>query len=192
MTPEAVRTIAPYLDAATVDFKGAGEPEFYKEFCGVPSVEPIYEALKEMKKEGIHVEITNLVVPRTGDSLESIRELAEWVRDNLGADTAFHLLRFHPNYQATDLPSTPRSTLEQACDVAKEAGLNYVYMGNVPGHRSENTYCPSCGELLVKRFSFDVVKWRLTKDMRCPECGEKIAIRGKFHPGGYSYPYTIV
>ncbi|MDH5462457.1 MAG: AmmeMemoRadiSam system radical SAM enzyme [Candidatus Bathyarchaeota archaeon] len=192
MTPEAVRAIAPYLDAATVDFKGAGAPEFYKEFCGVPSVEPIYEALKEMKKEGIHVEITNLVVPKIGDSLDRIRELAEWVRDNLGEDTAFHLLRFHPNYQTTDIPSTSRKTLEEACDVAKEVGLHYVYMGNVPGHRCENTFCPGCGELLVKRFSFDVVKWSLTEDMRCPECGETIAIEGEFHPGGYSYPYTIV
>jgi pyruvate formate lyase activating enzyme len=118
--------------------------------------------------------------------------LAEWVRANLGEDTVFHLLRFHPNYKATDLPSTLLKTLEQACEVAKAVGLNYVYMGNVPGHKYENTYCPGCGELLVKRFSFDVVQWRLTKDMRCPECGEKIAIKGEFHPGGYSHPYTIV
>jgi pyruvate formate lyase activating enzyme len=192
MTPEAVRKIAPVLDAATVDFKGAGEPEFYRKFCGVPSVEPIYAALKEMKEQGIHVEITNLAVPRVGDSLERIRELAEWVRDNLGEDIVFHLLRFHPNYKVTDLPSTLLKTLEQACEVAKDVGLNYVYMGNVPGHRCENTYCPGCGELLVKRFSFDVVRWRLTEDMRCPECGQKIAIKGEFHPGGYSYPYTIV
>ena len=192
MTPEAVRMIAPVLDAATVDFKGGGDPEFYKKFSAVPSVEPIYESLREMKKQGIHVEITNLVVPRIGDSMDRIRGLAGWVRDELGVDTPFHLLRFHPNYQAMDIPSTPLRTLEEACDVAKEAGLRYVYMGNVPGHRYENTYCPGCGELLVKRFSFDVVKWHLTKDMRCPECGEKIAIKGEFHPGGYSYPYTIV
>ncbi|UCE43583.1 MAG: AmmeMemoRadiSam system radical SAM enzyme, partial [Candidatus Bathyarchaeota archaeon] len=145
LTPEAVRMISPMLDAATVDFKGAGNPEFYKEFSAVPSVEPIYKALKQMKKEGIHLEITDLVVPRIGDSLEEIRKLAEWVRDNLGKDTVFHLLRFHPNYQTTDIPSTPLRTLEGAYDMAKEAGLNYVYMGNVPGHRCENTYCPSCG-----------------------------------------------
>ncbi len=192
MTPEAVRLIAPVLDAATVDFKGGGDPEFYRSFCGVPSVEPIYEALKEMKERGIHVEITNLVVPGIGDSLDGIRELAGWVRDELGKDTVFHLLRFHPNYQVTDIASTSVKTLEQACEVARDVGLRYVYMGNVPGHKYENTYCPGCGELLVKRFSFDVVKWRLTKDMRCPECEEKIAIKGEFHPGGYSYPYTIV
>ena len=192
MTPEAVRTIAPVLDAATVDFKGGGDPTFYREFSAVPSVEPIYEALKEMKKGGIHVEITNLVVPKIGDSLDTIRELAGWVKDNLGKDTVFHLLRFHPNYQVTDIPSTPLKTLEWACEAAKASGLNYVYMGNVPGHRCENTYCPSCGELVIKRFSFDIVNWRLTEDMRCPECGEQIAIEGEFHPGGYSYPYTIV
>jgi len=192
MTPEAVRLIAPILDAATVDFKGAGDPEFYKKFAAVPSVEPIYESLKEMKKCDIHIEVTNLVVPKIGDSMETIRELATWIRDNLGKDTVFHLLRFHPNYQVTEIPSTPLETLEHACDVSREIGLNYVYMGNVPGHRYENTYCPNCGELLIKRFSFDIVKWHLTKDMHCPACGQKIAIRGQFYPGGVSYPYYVI
>lgn len=192
MTPEAVQLIAPILDAATVDFKGAGDPEFYNKFAAVPSVEPIYESLKEMKKCDMHIEVTNLVVPKIGDSMETIRELAMWIRDNLGKDTVFHLLRFHPNYQVTEIPSTPLETLEHACDVSREIGLNYVYMGNVPGHRYENTYCPNCGELVIKRFSFDIVKWHLTKDMRCPACGQKIAIRGQFYPGGVSYPYYVI
>lgn len=192
MTPEAVQTIAPVLDAATVDFKGGGDPEFYKKFSVVPSVEPIYESLKEMKKHGIHVEVTNLVVPKMGDSLDRIRELAMWIRDNLGKDTPFHLLRFHPDYKLTEIPSTPVKTLEQACELAREVGLNYVYIGNVPGHRYENTYCPNCGELVIKRFSFEIVKWHLTKDMRCPACGAKIAIRGQFHPSGFSYPHALI
>jgi len=192
MTPEAVQSIAPFLDAATVDFKGGGDIEFYKKFSAVPSVEPIYEALKEMKKHGIHVEITNLVVPKMGDSIERVRELALWLKENLGKETPFHLLRFHPNYQLTELPSTPIETLEQACEAATEIGLNYVYIGNVPGHRYENTYCPNCNALLIKRFSFEIVKWHLTKDMRCPECGKEIAIKGEFHPGGFSYPYAII
>jgi len=192
MTPEAVQTIAQFLDAATVDFKGGGDPEFYKEFSAVPSVEPIYESLKEMKKSNIHVEITNLVIPKIGDSLERIRELATWIKDNLGKDVPFHLLRFHPDYQVTEIPSTPIKTLEQACEISHEVGLNYAYLGNVPGHRCENTYCPNCKELLIQRFSFEIVKWHLTKDMRCPACGQNIAIRGEFHPGGYSYPYTIM
>jgi pyruvate formate lyase activating enzyme len=192
MTTEAVQTIAPVLDAATVDFKGGGDPEFYKEFSSVPSVEPIYDSLKEMKKHGIHVEITNLVVPKIGDNLEIIRELATWVKENLGKDTTFHLLRFHPDYRLAEVPSTSLQTLEKACDFSREAGLNYVYMGNVPGHRFENTYCPNCKELLVKRFSFEVVKWNLTEDMRCPACGENIAIKGKFHKSGYSYPHAVI
>ena len=166
MTPEAVRTIAPYLDAATVDFKGGGDPKFYKDFSSVPSVEPIYESLKEMKRNGIHIEITNLIVPKIGDSMEQIRQLAAWIRDNLGRDTPFHLLRFHPDYELTNIPSTPVSTMEEAYKTAKEEGLNYVYLGNVPGHPYENTYCPNCNELLIKRFSFEIVKWNLTKDMR--------------------------
>ncbi|MEM2936014.1 MAG: AmmeMemoRadiSam system radical SAM enzyme, partial [Candidatus Bathyarchaeia archaeon] len=135
MTPEAIQAIAPFLDAATVDFKGGGDPQFYRKFSAVPSVEPIYEALKEMKKRGIHVEVTNLVIPKIGDSLEAVRELATWIRDNLGRDTPFHLLRFHPNYELTDIPSTPVGTLEEAWKRAREAELNYVYLGNVPGHR---------------------------------------------------------
>jgi len=192
MTPEAVRTIAPVLDAATVDFKGGGDPEFYKKFSAVPSVEPIYESLREMRKNDIHIEVTNLVVPKMGDSMDRVRELATWIRDHLGKDTPFHLLRFHPDYRLTELPSTPIATLEQACDVSREVGLNYVYIGNVPGHRYENTYCPNCRELVVKRFSFEIVKWNLTKDMRCPACGQSIAIKGQLHPSSFSYPYTLI
>ena len=191
MTPEAVKTIAPYLDAATVDFKGGGDPDFYKNFSAVPSVEPIYESLKEMKRNDIHIEITNLVVPKTGDSIERIKELAAWIRGTLGKDTPFHLLRFHPDYQLTTIPSTPIKTLEKAYAAVKEAGLNYVYMGNVPGHPHENTYCPNCNELLIKRFSFEITKWNLTKDMRCPACGQEIPIKGKLHTSGYSYPYAL-
>jgi pyruvate formate lyase activating enzyme len=191
MTPEAIKTIAPYLDAATVDFKGGGDPDFYRDFSAVPSVEPIHECLKEMKKNDIHIEITNLVVPKKGDSIERIKELAAWIRDALGKDTPFHLLRFHPDYQLTTIPSTPIKTLEKAYAAVKEAGLKYVYMGNVPGHPYENTYCPNCNELLIKRFSFEIAKWNLTKDMCCPACGQEIPIKGKLHTSGYSYPYAL-
>jgi len=191
MTPEAVKTIAPYLDAATVDFKGGGDPDFYKSFSSVPSVEPIFECLKEMKRQGIHIEITNLVVPKIGDSIDQIVKLATWIKETLGEDTPFHLLRFHPDYKLTDIPSTPIQTLEKAYAAAKSVSLNFVYIGNVPGHPAENTYCPSCNELLIKRFSFEIVKWNLTKDMRCPVCGREIPIKGKLHPSGYAYPYAL-
>jgi pyruvate formate lyase activating enzyme len=144
-----------------------------------------------MKRNDIHIEITNLVVPKTGDSIERLKELAAWIRDALGKDTPFHLLRFHPEYQLTTIPSTPIKTLEKAYAAVKEAGLNHVYIGNVPGHPYENTYCPNCNELLIKRFSFEITKWNLTKDMRCPACGREIPIKGKLHTSGYSYPYAL-
>ncbi len=191
MTPEAVQTIAPYLDAATVDFKAGGDPDFYKSFSAVPSVAPIYEALKELKLHGVHIELTNLVVPKTGDSLDKIREMALWIKNYLGKDTPFHLLRFHPDYKMTTVPATPVTTLEKAYMTAKEAGLNYVYLGNVPGHPAESTYCPNCNELVIKRYSFEVTRWNLTKDMRCPVCAHQIPIKGQLHASGATFPYAL-
>jgi len=191
MTPEAVKIIAPVLDAATVDFKGGADPEFYKTFSSVPTVKPIFEALVEMRRNGIHIEITNLVVPKVGDSLERIKELSVWIKDALGKDTPFHLLRFHPDYKLTTMAATPVETLEKAYMTAKEAGLNYVYIGNVPGHPSESTYCPSCNELLIKRYGFEIARWNLAKGMRCPVCGTDIPIKGQLYPGGHSFPYAL-
>jgi pyruvate formate lyase activating enzyme len=191
MTPEAVRTIAPYLDAATVDFKGGGDPEFYKTVSAVPNVEPIYEALKELRRNGVHIEITNLVIPKIGDSINKIKELATWIKDTLGKDTPFHLLRFHPDYKMTTIPATSIETMEKAYMAAKNVGLSYTYIGNVPGHPAENTYCPNCNEPVIKRYSFEITGWKLTKDMHCPVCGHEIPIKGKLHPSGYSFPYAL-
>jgi pyruvate formate lyase activating enzyme len=191
MTPEAVKTIAPFLDAATVDFKGGGDPDFYKSVSAVPHVEAIYEALKELKLSGVHIEITNLVVPKMGDSMDRIKKLATWIKDYLGPDTPFHLLRFHPDYKMTTLPATKVEDLEKAYMTAKQAGLNYVYLGNVPGHPSENTYCPNCNEVIIKRFSFDITQWNLTSDMRCPVCGQQIPIKGKVYQSNLRFPYSL-
>jgi pyruvate formate lyase activating enzyme len=174
-----------------VDFKGGGDPGFYKSFSAVPSVEPIYEALKELKKNRVHIEITNLVVPKIGDSMDKIREMAKWIKDNIGQDTPFHLLRFHPDYKMTTTPATTVEEMERAYMTARNTGLHYVYIGNVPGHPSENTYCPNCNELLIKRYSFEITQWNLTKDMRCPVCSRKIPIKGKLHQGGGSFPYAL-
>jgi len=191
MTPEAVKTIAPYLDAATVDFKGGGDPDFYKSFSAVPRVEPIYEALKELKRNGVHIEITNLVVPKIGDSMDKIKEMAKWIKDNISQDTPFHLLRFHPDYKMTTTPATTVEEMEKAYMTARNAGLHYVYLGNVPGHPSENTYCPKCNELLIKRYSFEITQWNLTKDMRCPVCSNPIPIKRTLHQSGGSFPYAL-
>ena len=191
MTPEAVKAVAPYLDAATVDFKAGGDPDFYKSVSAVPNVAAIYEALKELKVQGIHIEITNLVIPKIGDDMDRLRGMAKWIKDYLGKDTPFHLLRFHPDYKMTTVPATPVQTLEQAYMTCKEVGLNYAYLGNVPGHPAENTYCPNCNEAVVKRYSFEITRWNLTKDMRCPVCGTTIPIKGKLHVVGSKFPYAL-
>ncbi|MCW4010949.1 MAG: AmmeMemoRadiSam system radical SAM enzyme [Candidatus Bathyarchaeota archaeon] len=191
MTPEAVKAIAPFLDAATVDFKAGGDPNFYKSFSAVPDVEPIYEALKELKLQGVHIEITNLVIPKVGEDMERIRQMATWIKEYLGKDTPFHLLRFHPDYKMTTVPATSVQTLEHAYMTCKNVGLNYAYIGNVPGHPAENTYCPNCNEPVIKRYSFEITRWNLTKDMRCPVCGHNIPIKGRLHVTGAKFPYAL-
>ena len=181
MTPEAIRKLGNLIDAVTVDFKGGGNKEFYKRFIAVPDPERIFDSLLEMKRQGWFIEITNLVVPKYGDKEEDIRRLARWIVENLGPETPFHLLRFHPDHLLRNLPPTPVETLERLAKVAKEEGLWYVYIGNVPGHPLENTYCPKCGELLIERYGFYILKWNLTEDNRCPKCGFKQNIKGRYH-----------
>jgi pyruvate formate lyase activating enzyme len=191
LTPEAVKTIAPNLDAVTVDFKAGGDPVFYKNNSAVPKVKPIYEALKEFKIRGVHIEVTNLVIPKIGDDMDKIEKMATWIKDYLGRDTPFHLLRFHPDYKMTGTPATPIETLEQAYMTAKNVGLNYPYVGNVSGHPGENTYCPNCDEPVIKRYSFEITHWNLTADMRCTVCGQYIPIKGKLHQTGSKFPYAL-
>jgi pyruvate formate lyase activating enzyme len=157
----------------------------------VPSVEPIFEALKELKLQGVHIELTNLVVPKAGDSPERIRALARWVKDFLGPDTPFHLLRFHPEYKMTTVPATSVQEMEHALLTAKNQGLNYVYIGNVPGHAAENTYCPNCDTAVIKRNAFDITQWNLTADMHCPVCGYAIPIKGKLWQNNQGFPYAL-
>jgi len=180
MTPEAVKTISKYLDAATVDFKGSANPKFYLEFSSVPTVEPIFESLMEMKRQGIFIEITDLIVPKYGDSMEDLRRLVKWIVENLGPEIPFHILRFHPNYELYNLPSTPLESLMKAKRIALEEGLQYVYLGNTPEVEGENTYCPKCGALLVERNGFSIGRRIITEDGKCPKCGFKINIKGKF------------
>jgi pyruvate formate lyase activating enzyme len=147
--PEPVRKAAKYLDAINVDIKGS--PELYRKLCKVPDREPIFKALKLYKKLGVFIEVTNLLVPNHNDSDSGIRELVSWVKNNLGEETPFHFSRFHPDFRLRDVPPTPVKTLEKAYGIARKAGLKWVYIGNVPGHDKENTVCPKCGEVLIKR-----------------------------------------
>ncbi len=187
MTPEAVEKLAPYLDAATVDLKGSGDPNFYKRYMGVDNPSPIYETIKKMVEEKIHVEITDLIVPEVGDNFQYIEKMLNWVLDNLGEDTPVHFLRFHPDYLMTDKPSTPVKTLEKAANLAFKKGLKYVYIGNVWGHKLENTFCPNCGEKVIGRLGFTITDWGLDEKNNCSNCGEKINVVGKYKETKRSY-----
>lgn len=178
MTPEAVHAIAPFLDAATVDFKGGGDPTFYRRLSGVPRVEPIFECLKSLKKHGIHVEVTNLIVEKYGgDSMEQIRSLAGWIRDNLGRETPLHFLRYRP--QAPMVMSMPLPEVEEkAYEISRDEGLRYIY-----NREHTNTYCLNCNALLIERARNPVVQYvtdlKINPDNTCPNCGKKATIVGQ-------------
>jgi len=182
-TEEAVCMMNEFLDCITVDFKGSGETGFVRKYIGIQNAEPIYQTLLELKqKTKIHIEITDLIIPELGDSLEAARKLCKWVSDNLGPDTPVHFLRFHPDYKLMHLPKTPTETLEKHHQIGKDAGLNYVYIGNVPNHPLQHTYCPGCGELVVERLGFKIGGWNMDAKNRCLRCGYKIAITGTLNP----------
>ncbi len=179
-TPNVIPLVKEFLDAVTVDFKGNAEKSFVRKYIGIPDPEPIFQYLLEIRsRTSVHVEFTDLVVPQVGDSLEEARKLSRWIYDNFGPDFPIHFLRFHPDYRMTDLPSTPVATLEKHWEVARKEGLNYVYIGNVPGHPYENTYCPGCGKIAVGRHGFDITSWGLDSHSRCTACGHSIPIVGK-------------
>jgi pyruvate formate lyase activating enzyme len=178
MTTEAVEYIAPFLDAATVDFKGSGNKEFYNKYMEVPKVEPIFHALRKMKEMGIFIEITNLIIPKVGDLDEDTRKLANWIVENLGSRTPFHLTAFSPMYKMTSLPRTPASTLERHIKIAREEGLEFVYSGNIAGHDYENTYCPNCGTKAVERWSVYMKMNHLNENGRCPKCDADLNVQG--------------
>jgi pyruvate formate lyase activating enzyme len=175
MTEEAIKKMSKYLDAVTVDFKASADPEFYKKFLAVPDVKPIFENLKQMKKHRVFIEITNLIIPQIGDDVEKCRKLAEWINTELQSNIPFHIIQFFPSHKMLELPTTPISTLEKCIDESKKAGLRCVYIGNVPGHEAENTYCYNCGEVLIQRNGVIIKKTNLAND-RCPNCGLKMNI----------------
>ncbi|MCD6399024.1 MAG: AmmeMemoRadiSam system radical SAM enzyme [Thermotogae bacterium] len=177
-TPEAIKKISGHIDAANVDYKG--DYIFYRKYClGTRGDDPVKEALKTFKEEKIWFEITNLIIPGLNDSEGWIRTMCKWIVDNLGEDVPIHFSRFYPSYKMLNRNPTPIATLEKAREIAKEEGLWYSYIGNVLGHKYENTYCRGCGKLLIKRYGFNIEEFNIDKNMRCIYCGEKIPIKGE-------------
>ena len=172
MTEEALRTIQPYLDAANVDLKGFTE-EHYQAVCGA-RLKPVLDTIRLMKEMGIWVEVTTLVIPTVNDSDVELRQIAEFIL-SLGAETPWHVSRFHPTYKMLDLPATPVQSVVKARQIGLQVGLRYVYTGNIPGDDGENTYCYSCGEILIPRRGYTVAETHI-RDSTCKYCGAKIDV----------------
>ncbi len=178
-TPETVKMMGEFLDCITVDFKGSAEPEFTRKYIGVPDPKPIFDTLLEIRdKTKIHVEITDLIIPKAGDNLEYAKKLCKFIYDEFGPDMSIHFLRFHPDYKMMDFDSTPVKTLEKHYEIAKKEGLKYSYIGNVPGHPMEHTYCPECNSIAIKRYGFSIEEWNLDENNKCKICGYQLPIIG--------------
>ena len=166
-----LRKLCAVLDAANIDLKTFDE-QVYQELNGA-SLGPVLRTLKVLKEEGVWLEITNLVIPTWTDSQATIRKMCQWLYENGFQNFPIHFSRFTPLYKLTQLPSTPVATLDRAVQIAREAGLRYVYIGNVPGHGGENTYCPNCGGLVIARRGFLVTANDIEAG-KCRFCRESI------------------
>ncbi len=155
------------LGAVKIDLKAYTE-KFYKEVCG-GELKPVLDTLRRLRKKKMWTEIVVLVVPTLNDGEAELRDLARFVRNDIGSDVPIHFTRFHPGYRIKNLPPTPVATLEKARDIAVAEGLQYVYIGNVPGHPGNNTYCPRCKQLLIRRVGMAMTENRLVVG-RCPSC----------------------
>ena len=170
--PEPLIDFAQYLDAITIGLKGFTE-DFYETVCGV-RLEPVLTAIETIRtKTDCWLELVNLIVPTYNDDMNAIRKMCGWIRRNVGLSTPLHFSRFVPMYRLTNLPRTPVTTLEGACDVARRVGLKYVYTSNIAPHDGNNTYCSRCGASLIQRLGFKILDNRL-RDGRCPKCHHRV------------------
>jgi pyruvate formate lyase activating enzyme len=172
INPEPLRRLCRVLDAANVDLKAFND-KYLRDICA-QKLDTILRTLTILKKEGVWVEITNLIVPTLNDNFGDIRRMARWIKKTLGADVPIHFSRFWPQYKLRSLYPTPVSTLKQARDIALEEGLQYVYIGNVPDMGAESTVCPNCKKTVIKRIGYTVLQNNIIGG-KCKFCGYKIA-----------------
>jgi pyruvate formate lyase activating enzyme len=187
ISPEALEELGPHLDGANVDVKAFSDG-FYKKLCGVPSMRPTLDTCEWLVEHGKHLEVTYLVIPRENDSPKEIDKFCSWVVEKLGPNVPVHFSRFYPHYKLTDRESTPIETLERAAGIAKEKGTRHVYVGNVPGHVYDNTHCYECGEMLIERYGYEILRYEL-KNHRCPKCGAEINVRGEYSSSVKYWPF---
>ncbi|MCK4852484.1 MAG: AmmeMemoRadiSam system radical SAM enzyme, partial [Candidatus Omnitrophica bacterium] len=172
INPEPMKKACRYIDAANVDLKGF-DKKYMREVCA-QDLDDILRTLTVLKENNVWIEVTHLIVPTLNDNMQDIRRMVKWIRANLGPDTPLHFSRFWPQYKLRSLYPTPVETLKQARDIAMEEGLHYVYIGNAPGAGAENTVCPNCGRVVIKRTGYLVRENHVTNGA-CGFCGHKIA-----------------
>ena len=169
---EPLKALLEYMDAVNVDLKGFTD-KYYLDMCGI-DMEQVLITLKTIKQENVMLEITNLIVPGHNDARQDIDNMTKWIKENLGGNVPLHFSRFFPNYQLTDVSATPVETLDMAYDIARSNGLDFVYVGNVPGHERESTYCPKCKAKLIHRNGPEVNILELDGTGYCMKCGQAI------------------
>lgn len=177
---EPLKKLCQFADAIKIDLK-AFTDKFYTEICSA-TLKPVLDNLKTLKESDVWFEVVDLIVPTLNDSEEEFKELVLWVRENLGVDVPLHFSRFYPSYQLKNLPLTPLETVEKARQIGLNEGLNYVYIGNVPGHPGESTYCPNCKQIVIQRFGFKILRNDIV-DGKCKKCGHEI-------PGVWNEKFT--
>jgi pyruvate formate lyase activating enzyme len=168
-----LKELLPYIDAVNVDLKGFDEG-FYKKMTAFASLQSVLATITRVKQAGVWLELTCLIIPGQNDDSKMVRRMCAWIRNTLGADVPVHFARFMPAFQLNNLPPTPIEKLEECCRIADEEGLHYVYLGNVPGHQGENTFCPNCKKMIIARTGYRIDRVDI-KDGKCVYCGYTIA-----------------
>ena len=182
--PEARLEFFAAMDAANIDLKGF-TGEFYRKLCA-GALDAVLDTLLYVKHEtGTWLEITTLLIPGQNDSSQEVGALSDWVADRLGPDVPLHFTAFHPDWKMIDTPRTPPATLQRARDIARAAGLRYVYTGNIYDEAGQSTYCHACGACVVGRDGYTITSWGLNADGRCASCGEACAGAFEAEPGAW-------
>jgi pyruvate formate lyase activating enzyme len=178
MTFEALKLLRDAgMDAIKFDLKG--DAQAVRRYCAA-DVDVVWRNIRAAKTLGMHVEVVTLVIPDVNEDEEALIGIAERCLKEVGPDVPLHFTRFYPAYMMTDRSPTPVSTLERARELARIRGIHYAYIGNIPGHRWENTYCHNCRELLIQRYGFSIMKYEITEGKRCPSCSVEIPISGRY------------